>query len=258
MRVRKPHRKSRSGCAQCKARRIKCDETKPKCVKCTMRNAPCSFSQGLERTTSFQTNIQDDSARTYNPTVNDPMWYLGQNICERGVVILDFSVPPLHVESWLNPCWSIQNLPFSNIGLIPALQSNSAITSVSMEYSWWSETETILSVSHPSLHDSTILSEDFPSKLENPEISMESLCQLPKDSPTTMLHATWEDFVLFPPSPAVAMKELLLLEPNFDVNLERDSEQDEKLTSRHDITLHTHTSSEHMEETTARTKRCTF
>ncbi|PVH67457.1 hypothetical protein DL98DRAFT_475656 [Cadophora sp. DSE1049] len=258
MRVRKPHRKARSGCAQCKARRIKCDETKPKCVKCTMRNVPCSFSESLQRTTSFQTDLQDDSARTYDPTVNDPMWYLDQNICERGAVVSDFSSPPLHVESWLNPCWSIQNLSFPNIGLLPALQSNSAFTAVNMEDSLWSQTETMLSVFHPSLHDSAALSGDFSSKLEDPEISMGSLCQLPKDSPTTMVHSMWEDLLLLPPSPAVAIEESILLEPNLEANLESDSEQDAERTCLHEVTPHAGTSSEHMEKLTASTKRCTF
>ncbi|PVH69407.1 hypothetical protein DL98DRAFT_522208 [Cadophora sp. DSE1049] len=223
-----------------------------------MRNVPCSFSESPQRPTSFQTDLQDDSVRTYDPTANDPMWYLDQNICQRGAVVSDFSFPPLDVESWLNPCWSIQNLSLPNVGLLPALQSNSAFTAVYMEDSAWSQTETRLPVFHPSLHDSTTLSEDFSSKLEDPEISMESLCQLPKDSPTTMVHSTWEDLLLFSPSPAAAMEESVLLEPNLGANLESDSEQDAERTSLHGVTPHAGTTSEHIEKLTANTKRCTL
>lgn len=72
----------------------------------------------------------------------------------------------------------------------------------------------MLPIFQPSLQDSTTLIEDFSSKPKDPEISLESLCQLPKDSPTTMMHSIWEDLPLFPPSPAAAMEELLLFEPN--------------------------------------------
>ncbi|THX55726.1 hypothetical protein D6D11_03752, partial [Aureobasidium pullulans] len=40
---RRVHRKSRKGCANCKARKVKCDESKPQCRNCTTRDARCSF-----------------------------------------------------------------------------------------------------------------------------------------------------------------------------------------------------------------------
>ncbi|KAG9253213.1 uncharacterized protein F5Z01DRAFT_658154 [Emericellopsis atlantica] len=42
-RHRRPHRKSRSGCQNCKRRKIKCDETTPECLKCTGRGIRCNF-----------------------------------------------------------------------------------------------------------------------------------------------------------------------------------------------------------------------
>ena len=74
----------------------------------------------------------------------------------------------------------------------------------------------MLPIFQPSLQDSTTLTEDFSLKLEDPEISMESLCQLSKDSPTPMVHSMWEDLLLFPPSPAAAMDESILFEPNLE------------------------------------------
>ncbi|KAG5287036.1 C6 zinc finger domain-containing protein [Histoplasma ohiense] len=41
---RRPHRKSRAGCLNCKKRRIKCDETKPECQKCVKYGVGCDYS----------------------------------------------------------------------------------------------------------------------------------------------------------------------------------------------------------------------
>ena len=38
------HTKSRSGCDRCKARKVKCDETRPECSKCTKHGASCEYS----------------------------------------------------------------------------------------------------------------------------------------------------------------------------------------------------------------------
>ncbi|KAI9152329.1 Sterol uptake control protein [Paramyrothecium foliicola] len=40
---RRPHRKSRNGCMQCKQRHAKCDEFRPACVACTTAGRRCSF-----------------------------------------------------------------------------------------------------------------------------------------------------------------------------------------------------------------------
>ncbi|KAF2278444.1 uncharacterized protein EI97DRAFT_431663 [Westerdykella ornata] len=40
---RKPHRKSRTGCSECKRRRIKCDEEKPRCTYCVRHGSPCVY-----------------------------------------------------------------------------------------------------------------------------------------------------------------------------------------------------------------------
>ncbi|KAH6628761.1 hypothetical protein F5144DRAFT_580082 [Chaetomium tenue] len=41
---RRAHNKSRMGCKNCKARKIKCDEKKPSCSNCTRRQVDCDFS----------------------------------------------------------------------------------------------------------------------------------------------------------------------------------------------------------------------
>ncbi|KAI9932448.1 hypothetical protein ASPWEDRAFT_46974 [Aspergillus wentii DTO 134E9] len=40
---RRTHRKSRNGCHQCKARKIKCDESQPSCRNCVRHGVGCSF-----------------------------------------------------------------------------------------------------------------------------------------------------------------------------------------------------------------------
>ncbi|KAL2370286.1 hypothetical protein RJ035_006317 [Blastomyces gilchristii] len=40
---RRPHQKSRTGCSNCKKRRIKCDETKPGCRKCGAYGISCDY-----------------------------------------------------------------------------------------------------------------------------------------------------------------------------------------------------------------------
>ncbi|KAH7409474.1 hypothetical protein BKA64DRAFT_693346 [Cadophora sp. MPI-SDFR-AT-0126] len=47
---RKPHKKSRLGCGNCKRRRIKCDERKPTCSNCARHNMTCDFSRSAENT----------------------------------------------------------------------------------------------------------------------------------------------------------------------------------------------------------------
>ncbi|KAF2678368.1 hypothetical protein K458DRAFT_316923 [Lentithecium fluviatile CBS 122367] len=45
MSTKRPHRKSRFGCDQCRKRRVKCDEQQPRCAACTHRDEPCRFSR---------------------------------------------------------------------------------------------------------------------------------------------------------------------------------------------------------------------
>ncbi|EEH23331.2 hypothetical protein PABG_05542 [Paracoccidioides brasiliensis Pb03] len=45
--ARRPHRKSRTGCLNCRTRRVKCDETKPKCRKCDTHGICCDYVVAL-------------------------------------------------------------------------------------------------------------------------------------------------------------------------------------------------------------------
>lgn len=41
--AKRPHRKSRLGCRNCKARKVKCDEAKPTCRNCSLRKDTCNY-----------------------------------------------------------------------------------------------------------------------------------------------------------------------------------------------------------------------
>lgn len=41
--TKRPHRKSRAGCRNCKARKVKCDEARPSCRACTLRKEKCKY-----------------------------------------------------------------------------------------------------------------------------------------------------------------------------------------------------------------------
>ncbi|KAI0514671.1 hypothetical protein F5B22DRAFT_647428 [Xylaria bambusicola] len=62
IRKRKAHRKSRNGCANCKLRGIKCDETKPCCRRCDAFNVVCCYGskfspESLSAKPSFRVHI---------------------------------------------------------------------------------------------------------------------------------------------------------------------------------------------------------
>ncbi|KAL4783596.1 hypothetical protein BJX76DRAFT_368339 [Aspergillus varians] len=54
MQGRRAHRKSRTGCVQCKTRKVKCDERKPDCQKCEVYGVTCTYV-AVERTKAANT-----------------------------------------------------------------------------------------------------------------------------------------------------------------------------------------------------------
>ncbi|KAI0601600.1 hypothetical protein F4775DRAFT_405116 [Biscogniauxia sp. FL1348] len=49
------HHKSRKGCNNCKLRRVKCDEAKPRCASCVRRNAECLYVAAKRKSKSSST-----------------------------------------------------------------------------------------------------------------------------------------------------------------------------------------------------------
>ncbi|KAI2624666.1 hypothetical protein GGS26DRAFT_206952 [Hypomontagnella submonticulosa] len=49
--TKRPHKKSRAGCQQCKKRKVKCDETRPTCKACRLRKEKCVYPAASTTTT---------------------------------------------------------------------------------------------------------------------------------------------------------------------------------------------------------------
>ncbi|PVH99037.1 hypothetical protein DM02DRAFT_656731 [Periconia macrospinosa] len=72
-RKRKPHAKSRKGCGNCKLRRVKCDETKPRCKRCAAYGVSCDYdgsrpSLDLAAQGSFQVDLFHQESSPSAPT----------------------------------------------------------------------------------------------------------------------------------------------------------------------------------------------
>ncbi|KAF2139464.1 uncharacterized protein K452DRAFT_360668 [Aplosporella prunicola CBS 121167] len=67
-RLRRSHQKSRAGCANCKKRRIKCDEGKPECKNCSAFGVKCNYGDKAEglRDKPFERSMFSNS---YGPPV---------------------------------------------------------------------------------------------------------------------------------------------------------------------------------------------
>lgn len=50
--AKRPHRKSRLGCRNCKARKVKCDEAKPSCRNCSLRKDTCNYPSAVQPSSS--------------------------------------------------------------------------------------------------------------------------------------------------------------------------------------------------------------
>lgn len=85
--MRRPHRKSRNGCKQCKRRHQKCDEHRPACVNCSTANLDCSYLDQLisqqattvpERESPADSlNLTDSSAPSSSNSLNSLVRALG-------------------------------------------------------------------------------------------------------------------------------------------------------------------------------------
>ncbi|KAF1811473.1 hypothetical protein P152DRAFT_57145 [Eremomyces bilateralis CBS 781.70] len=65
----RPHRKSRTGCKACKSRKVKCDESRPTCRRCILRNTACVYhgsSPSQQESTSWSS-----SAASSSPGISD-------------------------------------------------------------------------------------------------------------------------------------------------------------------------------------------
>ncbi|KAL2214123.1 hypothetical protein CC79DRAFT_1392004 [Sarocladium strictum] len=61
---RRPHRKSRDGCAECKRRHIRCDKGRPACTNCTIAERACAYPAG--------SSAPAKTKATHSPPVSSP------------------------------------------------------------------------------------------------------------------------------------------------------------------------------------------
>ncbi|KAF3803863.1 hypothetical protein GCG54_00008365 [Colletotrichum gloeosporioides] len=60
---RRSHKKSRNGCAGCKRRHVKCDETRPECRNCVMSDRVCSFL----KTDTYEDKLPSGTVKSPTP-----------------------------------------------------------------------------------------------------------------------------------------------------------------------------------------------
>ncbi|PGH13487.1 hypothetical protein AJ79_03617 [Helicocarpus griseus UAMH5409] len=75
--MRRPHRKSRNGCFECKRRRIKCDELKPSCTRCVLGLNKCIYPSTPAPATKLQKDeplpsLPISSSRFLSPSPSTP------------------------------------------------------------------------------------------------------------------------------------------------------------------------------------------
>ncbi|KAK0385593.1 hypothetical protein NLU13_6771 [Sarocladium strictum] len=66
----RPHKKSRAGCKNCKARKVKCDEARPTCRSCKLRKAECIYPDPSPATASKLSTSPDKSSSTSTDRAN--------------------------------------------------------------------------------------------------------------------------------------------------------------------------------------------
>ncbi|CAI7592173.1 uncharacterized protein N7487_005477 [Penicillium crustosum] len=64
---RRSHRKSRSGCLQCKKRKVKCDESQPSCRNCEKHGVICSFASPSNVLSTPQTDLAESPVSLSGP-----------------------------------------------------------------------------------------------------------------------------------------------------------------------------------------------
>ncbi|KAI3005149.1 transcriptional regulator family: Fungal Specific TF [Aspergillus niger] len=62
------HRKSTRGCRRCKARKVKCSETRPKCQHCDRHNLPCEYAPLEPRMYTYRDDSSNRSTSTASTT----------------------------------------------------------------------------------------------------------------------------------------------------------------------------------------------
>ncbi|KAK3492081.1 uncharacterized protein B0T23DRAFT_453272 [Neurospora hispaniola] len=87
--IRRAHRKSRTGCTACKARKIKCDEHHPSCINCISHGLQCPFLS-MKANLPPRTRPRPQSSQTQSPITQSQLQFQPPSPLS--------PAPPPHVE----------------------------------------------------------------------------------------------------------------------------------------------------------------
>lgn len=76
---RKGHRKSRAGCAVCKTRKVKCDETAPTCGPCQRLGLECRYL-GIDKQAQALAGVRSSLGAPSSPLRTEPAVFNGDDL----------------------------------------------------------------------------------------------------------------------------------------------------------------------------------
>ncbi|KAH1415504.1 hypothetical protein KXV98_003862 [Aspergillus fumigatus] len=122
------HRKSRTGCQRCRARRVKCDESRPVCRDCHRHGIPCVYDRPAEEgAIPPSTGIQ---SRPLEPSPSDPSndAHMELRLLHHFTLFTSATMPGAHLKR-IKDCWSIDvpRLAFSYKPLLHAVFAIAAL-----------------------------------------------------------------------------------------------------------------------------------
>lgn len=100
----RPHKKSRTGCKNCKARKVKCDEGRPTCRSCKQRNVPCIYVNVAAASTATTTNNSTATATSTSTATSSP-----KSNFEAGIEPSSTFVLPSRTQNLPSPVSSTQS-----------------------------------------------------------------------------------------------------------------------------------------------------
>ncbi|RAK81038.1 Zn(II)2Cys6 transcription factor domain-containing protein [Aspergillus fijiensis CBS 313.89] len=111
------HRKSRTGCQRCRARRVKCDEARPVCRDCHRHGIPCVYDRPAEEIQS----------RPLQPSSSDPS-NIELRLLHHFTLFASATLPGAQLKR-VKDCWSI-DVPRLAFGYKPLLHAVFAISAL--------------------------------------------------------------------------------------------------------------------------------
>ncbi|KAH8689243.1 hypothetical protein GQ44DRAFT_833138 [Phaeosphaeriaceae sp. PMI808] len=93
--LRRPHKKSKLGCQECKRRHVKCDEARPNCTNCLAVSRTCMYQSSSSSTTRSSLSTAADSTVTTPVTIPPSLVSSG--------LLSDVSTPSLSTASTFRP-----------------------------------------------------------------------------------------------------------------------------------------------------------